>query len=665
MADPSQYRPRTSDIPTHPGVYRFLDEEARVIYVGKAKNLRNRLTSYFQDLSQLHPRTQQMVTTASAVKWVVVASDVEALSLEYAWIKEFSPRFNVMYRDDKSYPYLAISMSDDVPRMYITREAKRKGVRYFGPYAHVWAIRETVDLLQKAFPLRTCSNGVYQRSHRAQRPCLLGYIERCSAPCVGAISIDAHRQIALDICEFMSGKTGPFLRHLHNDMTAAAKDLEFEKAAKIRDQIDALETVLTKNAMVLDDGTDADVFALAVDELEAAVQLFHVRAGRIRGERGWVVERTDDADAGGLMQRMLQQIYGEVERATPCERKKTEDPRSVDDLMHLPTHAIPQEILVSHMPAQADVVQQWLEGIRGSKISLRTPQRGQKKDLMETVLGNAVQILKRHKSQRVGDLTHRSKALEELYENLELPRVPLRIECYDISHTAGTHQMASMVVFEDGMPRKSDYRTFAIRNNSEGHADDTAAMSEVLQRRFARLDQDNDRERSTLVSGELIDSETGRPKRFSYRPDLVVVDGGLPQVNAAQRALDDIGANVAVVGLAKRLEEVWIAGQDFPVILPRASAGLYILQYLRDESHRFAIKAHRKRRAKTVQRSVLDQIPGVGTHRQKQLLKALGSVKKIREASVEQLSQVDSVGPALAEQIFQFFHGSTSPGKEK
>ena len=661
MADPVTYRPKTSEIPTEPGVYRFRDEQGRVIYVGKAKNLRNRLTSYFQDPANLHPRTQQMVFAASAVQWTVVANEVEALTLEYSWIKQYDPRFNVMYRDDKSYPYLAVSMGEEIPRMQIMRGARKKGVRYFGPYSHVWAIRETVDQLQKVFPVRTCSKGVLRRAQSQGRPCLLGYIERCSAPCVGNISVEDHYKLAEQLTQFMSGKTGPYIRDLRTQMKEAAAELDFERAAKLRDSLAAIDKVLEQNAVVLDDGTDADVFAQVVDELEAAVQVFHVRGGRIRGVRGWVVDRPGDATEADLMQKLLQQVYSEAAEIDQTNAE-LEDAVSVDDVEHAPTSAIPREVLVSTLPSDVKAVRQWLEQMRGALVSLRVPQRGDKRALMETVTNNAEHALQLHKTRRAGDLTQRSQALEELAEYLDLPAAPLRMECFDVSHTMGTNQVASMVVFEDGAPRKSDYRHFTIRGeDGDGAPDDTAAMREVLIRRFRRLLAEEagregyDEDGVPLATGP-VDPTTGRPRRFSYRPDLVVVDGGLPQVNAAAETLEEIGVDIPVIGLAKRLEEVWIPQDHYPVILPRTSPGLYLLQHLRDESHRFAISHHRKKRGKSMTRSVLDEIPGLGPARQHALLKEFKSVKKIRQASIDELTTVDGVGPALATTIYEYFH---------
>ena len=666
MADPSTYRPRPADIPTLPGVYRFLDPNGRVIYVGKAKNLRNRLSSYFHDLSALHPRTQQMVTTACAVKWVVVATEVEALTLEYSWIKEFAPRFNVMYRDDKSYPYLALTMGDVYPRMHITRERKRKGTRYFGPYTKVWAIRETMDLLLRVFPVRTCAKGAFARAQAQGRPCLLGYIDKCSAPCVGRISREDHRALAQGAAQFLAGRTGPLIRQVRSEMKDAAAGLEFERAAKLRDDLVALETVANKNAVVFDDGTNADVFALAMDELEAAVQVFHVRGGRIRGERGWVVDRLDAEEADALMEALLTQVYGDAGGHTLERDGDSEEARSVDDVMHASTQSIPDNILVSAQPTNSSVLAQWLSGLRGGRVTIAVPKRGQKKALMDTVAANAAEALRLHKTKRAGDLTERSRALEEIEEYVGLESAPLRIECYDISHTQGSHQVASMVVFEDGAPRKSAYRHFTIRGPAgEGASDDTAAMDEVLTRRFRRLlaeeagESGYDEDGVALASGPL-DPDTGRPRRFSYRPDLVVVDGGLPQVNAAAEALARLGIDVPVIGLAKRLEEVWIPGEEFPVIFPRTSSGLYLLQHVRDESHRFAITAHRKKRGRAMTRSLLDDIPGLGPAKQRSLLNAFGSLAKMREASEEDLAGVKGIGAKLASTIYEALHPGAS-----
>ncbi|OKL53703.1 excinuclease ABC subunit C [Bowdeniella nasicola] len=655
MPDPATYRPKPSHIPTSPGVYRFSDGDGRVLYVGKAKNLRARLSSYFQDPSGLNPRIRTMVCSASAVKWTVVTSEIEALTLEYAWIKEFEPRFNVMYRDDKSYPYLAVSLSEQVPRVYVTRQAKRRGTRYFGPYTKVWAVRETLDMLLRVFPVRTCTAGVYRRAEASGRPCLLGYINKCSAPCVGRISPDDHRALVDSLCDFMAGRTQGITERLHAEMLEAAAAEEFEKAAARRDDLTALATVAEKNTLVLAENVDADVYALEVDELEAAVQVFYVRAGRVRGHRGWVTDRIDDAEPAELIERLLTQLYGERADLAIGKGAKRRTKRSVDDVDHLSIDAIPPEILVPVLPTDPATMTRWLGELRGAKVRLRVPERGPKRTLMNTVHANAEAALKLHRTKRAGDLTARSAALEELQENLGLDEAPLRIECFDVSHTQGTNQVASMVVFEDAAPRKADYRHFIIRGeHGDGASDDTAAMSEVLRRRFARLActaTDEDAEADDVPTSGAVDPDTGRPQRFAYRPQLVVVDGGLPQVNAAQRTLDELGVDIPVVGLAKRLEEVWIPGDHFPLILPRTSSALYLLQHLRDESHRFAISFHRKRRSGAMTRSALDSIPGLGPARQAALLKHFGSVKAIRAASPEDLQQVDGVGPALAAAI--------------
>ncbi|NNM44831.1 excinuclease ABC subunit UvrC [Knoellia koreensis] len=631
MADPVTYRPKPGEIPVDPGVYRFRDKNGRVIYVGKAKSLRPRLSSYFQDISALHPRTRTMVTTAASVEWTVVTTEVEALQLEYSWIKEFDPRFNVKYRDDKSYPYLAVTMGEEFPRAQVMRGAKRKGTRYFGPYAHAWAIRETLDLLLRVFPIRTCSSGVFRRANQVGRPCLLGYIDKCSAPCVGRVTPQEHRQIAEDFCDFMAGDTTRFVKRLEREMATASQALEFEQAARLRDDLVALGKALEKSAIVLGDGTDADVFALAEDGLEVAVQVFHVRGGRVRGQRGWVAEM-DAESVPEVVGHLLQQVYG----------GETGD-------------GVPREVLVPVLPDEPEAVASWLGSLRGSSVQLRVPQRGDKRTLLETVHRNAEQSLNRHKLARAGDLTARSQALQELQESLDLADAPLRIECYDISHIQGSQVVGSMVVFEDGLVRKSEYRRFVIRGEQ---VDDTAAMDEVLTRRFQRYleerDQSSDVELGPDLDGgpERIDPDTGRPKKFAYPPNLVVVDGGLPQVNAAQAALDRMGIDdIAVVGLAKRLEEVWLPGQDYPVILPRTSEGLYLLQRVRDEAHRFAITFHRQRRSKAMTASALDGIPGLGEARRKALLRQFGSVKKIRAASVEELQSVSGIGPALAASI--------------
>ncbi|WP_328693699.1 excinuclease ABC subunit UvrC [Streptomyces phaeochromogenes] len=627
MADPSSYRPKPGQIPDSPGVYKFRDEHRRVIYVGKAKSLRQRLASYFQDLSGLHPRTRTMVTTAASVEWTVVSTEVEALQLEYSWIKEFDPRFNVKYRDDKSYPYLAVTMNEQFPRVQVMRGQKKKGVRYFGPYGHAWAIRDTVDLLLRVFPVRTCSAGVFKNAARTGRPCLLGYIGKCSAPCVERVSPEEHRELAEEFCDFMAGRTGTYIRRLEGRMTDAAEEMEYERAARLRDDIEALKKAMEKSAVVLADATDADLIALAEDELEAAVQIFHVRGGRVRGQRGWVTDKVEAVTTGDLVEHALQQLYGE----------ETGD-------------SVPKEVLVPALPELVEPVQEWLAERRGSNVSLRIPQRGDKKALMETVQRNALQALGLHKTKRASDLTTRSRALEEIAEALDLDSAPLRIECYDISHLQGDDVVASMVVFEDGLARKSEYRRFQIKG-FEGQ-DDVRSMHEVITRRFRRYIAEKEK------TGEWADGETGlteedgRPKRFAYPPQLVVVDGGQPQVAAAKRALDELGIDdIAVCGLAKRLEEVWVPGEDDPVVLPRTSEGLYLLQRVRDEAHRFAITYQRAKRARRFRASPLDDVPGLGETRKQALIKHFGSVKKLRSATIDQICEVPGIGRKTAEAI--------------
>lgn len=640
MADPSTYRPAPGAIPASPGVYRFRDAHGRVIYVGKAKSLRPRLSSYFQDLAGLHPRTATMVTTAASVEWTVVGTEVEALQLEYSWIKEFDPRFNVKYRDDKSYPELAVTLNEEYPRVQVMRGAHKKGVRYFGPYGHAWAIRETVDLLLRVFPVRTCSNGVFKRARQVGRPCLLGYIGKCAAPCVGKVSADEHRALAEDFCDFMAGRTGNYLRRLEDQMREAAAELEYERAARLRDDIGALKRAMEKNAVVLADATDADLLALAEDELEAAVQIFHVRGGRVRGQRGWVTDKVEDVDTAGLVEHALQQLYGGGE-------------------------SVPREVLVPALPDPVEPVREWLGGLRGSQVDLRIPQRGDKKDLMATVQRNAQQALALHKTKRASDLTTRSRALQEIADALELDSVPLRIECYDVSHLQGEDVVASMVVFEDGLARKSEYRRFQIKG-FEGQ-DDVRSMHEVIGRRFRRYLQEREQTGEWAVPESEDDqpedgprTDDGRPKRFAYPPQLLVVDGGQPQVAAAKRALDELGIDdVALCGLAKRLEEVWLPGEDDPVVLPRSSEGLYLLQRVRDEAHRFAISYQRNKRSKRLTAGELDSVPGLGETRRRALLKHFGSLKKLRAATVDELCEVPGIGRRTAQTVAEALSSRT------
>lgn len=689
MADPATYRPAPGTIPVEPGVYKFRDSHRRVIYVGKAKSLRSRLNSYFADVASLHPRTRQMVTTAASVEWTVVSTEVEALQLEYNWIKEFDPRFNVRYRDDKSYPVLAVTMNEQYPRLFVYRGARKKGVRYFGPYAHAWAIRETLDLLLRVFPARTCSNGVFKRHHQIGRPCLLGYIDKCSAPCVGRVDAAEHRAIVEDFCDFLAGRTDRMVRELERRMHTAAEELDFENAARLRDDVQALRRALEKQAVVLGDGTDADVIAFATDELEVAVQIFHVRDGRVRGQRGWVVDKSGDAvdlpvvgaqadertgpagvasgvdETGALVEQFLTQFYGE--QVAYADQNPAEQPAAV----------VPREVLVPALPVDHEQVQQWLSTLRGAAVRLRVPQRGDKKALAETVERNAKEALAQHKLKRAGDLTARSAALQDIQDALDLDTAPLRIECVDISHVQGTDVVASLVVFEDGLARSSEYRHYAIKEAAgEGRSDDVGSIAEVTRRRFYRLRKERDEaERDELdgtapglplVDGEQelahpgIDPRTGRPRKFAYPPNLYVVDGGAPQVAAAAEVLDELGiTDVAVIGLAKRLEEVWVPSEPDPVILPRNSEALYLLQRIRDEAHRFAITFHRSKRSRRMTASALDSVRGLGAARRTALVTHFGSVAKLKEATVEQITEVPGIGVATARAVLAALHAES------
>ncbi|MGW6378361.1 excinuclease ABC subunit UvrC [Rhodococcus sp. NPDC055112] len=652
MPDPATYRPAPGTIPVAPGVYKFRDPHGRVIYVGKAKSLRSRLSSYFADVASLHPRTRQMVTTAGSVEWTVVGTEVEALQLEYNWIKEFDPRFNVRYRDDKTYPVLAVTLNEEYPRLFVYRGPRRKGVRYFGPYAHAWAIRETLDLLLRVFPARTCSAGVFKRHNQIGRPCLLGYIDKCSAPCIGRVSADEHRRIVEDFCDFLSGRTDKLVRELEAKMLRASDDLDFESAARLRDDLGALRKALEKQAVVLGDGTDADVVAFAADELEAAVQVFHVRGGRVRGQRGWVVERSGESGSEDLVEQFLTQFYGE-------QAAMTDQPGLTADK----TTVVPREVLVPELPPNAEELQVWLSGLRGSGVTLRVPQRGDKKALAETVQRNAQESLAQHKLRRAGDLTSRSAALQGIQEALDLDQAPLRIECVDISHVQGTDVVASLVVFEDGLPRKSDYRHYSIKEAAgEGRSDDVASIAEVTRRRFLRhaadvASADTAGQTDTGNGGDqapeaALDPQTGRPRRFAYPPNLFVVDGGAPQVAAAAAVLDELGiTDVAVVGLAKRLEEVWVPGDEDPVILPRTSESLYLLQRVRDEAHRFAITFHRSKRSRRMTASALDSVRGLGEARRTALVTHFGSVAKLKQATVEEIIEVPGIGVTTAKAV--------------
>ena len=613
MASDLSFRPKTSEIPTRPGVYRFFDDKRRVLYVGKAKNLRARLQSYFVPVDSLHERTKRMVLSAADVDWTIVKTEFEALQLEYTWIKEFNPPFNVRFKDDKSYPYLAVSLSEKMPRVFVTRNRDLKGVKYFGPYTQAWAIRQTLDTLLRVYPIRSCSTGVYNSAKRANRPCLLADIGKCSAPCVGRVSEVEHLEIAKELVGFMNGMDPKQVELLEERMEKASEAQNYELAARLRDNIGALETVLEKSTVVFNDLTDADLFGIAHDELAAAVSLFSVRGGRIRGVRAWVVDKEIEQPLEELVRQIILYAYTAAEGV--------EAP------------SVPKEILVPALPDDASDLELFLEKSRGSSVSLRVPKRGDKAALAATALENAEHSLALYKTRRTTDFTSRSEALSSLARALNLSEAPLRIECYDVSHLSGTNIVASMVVFEDGLPKKSQYRQF----NIESAADYTDAIFQVLSRRLKYL-----RDPETLDDG-----------RFSYLPSLIVVDGGGPQVGAASRAIAESPVpELALCGLAKRLEEVWLPGSDFPVILPRGSEELFLLQRVRDESHRFALTASRKKRSSSISSSLMD-IPGLGEKRVTALLRRFGSAKRLKLASLEEIADVAGIGPSLAEEILK------------
>ena len=612
MANDLSFRPKSSEIPTDPGVYRFLDENGRVLYVGKAKNLRARLTSYFAPINTLQEKTRRMVLSARDVNWTIVKTEFEALQLEFTWIKEFNPPFNVRFKDDKSYPYLAITMSDSVPRVFITRNRDIKGAKYFGPYTKTWAIRDTLDSLLKVYPIRSCSSGVYNTAKSTNRPCLLADIGKCSAPCVSRVTPEKHKELAKGFADFLQSGDESHVETLRARMLSASDDKNFELAAKLRDNIIALDTVLEKSTVVFTDQTDADLFGIADDELAAAVSLFRVRGGRIRGVMGWVVDKELERDQSELIEYLLQNVYGK-------------DATFASD--------VPKEVLVPVLPEDAEALSQWLSGIRGAKVDLRIPQRGDKRALAETALTNARHALGLYKLRRTADFTARSEALADLQDALKLQTAPLRIECFDVSHLGGTGIVSSMVVFEDGLPKKSQYRKFNIESSS----DDTESLYQTLTRRLKYLNDgipDND-------------------NKFSYRPGLLIVDGGQPQVNAAARAMQDSGiSDIAVIGLAKRLEEIWLPNNPFPVILPRGSEALFLLQRVRDEAHRFAITAQRAQRKSSIA-TELGSIEGLGDKRVSALLRRFGSAKRLKLATVEEIAEVAGIGPVLAASIAQ------------
>ena len=619
MAQELSFRPKTGEIPTNPGVYRWLDASGRVLYVGKAKNLRARLSNYFGPLDSLHERTRRMVTSAADVQWTIVKTEYEALQLEFTWIKEFDPPFNVRFKDDKSYPYLAVSVGEAVPRAFITRNRELKGVKYFGPYTQAWAVRETLDTLLKVYPVRSCTKGVFQRAQSSNRACLLGDIGKCAAPCVSRVSNQEHKAIAKQFVDFMAGGDLKHVGLLRQKMQAASDLQQYELAAQYRDDVEALETVLEKSTVVFSDQTDADVFGIADDELAAAVSMFVVRGGRIRGVRGWVIDKELERDLGELVEYVLQNVYAPVDGAEPQE--------------------IPKEVIVPVMPEDAPEVTQWLSNLRNKKVDLHVAQRGDKAALAGTALTNAKHALMLYKTRRSADFTARADALAGIQKALQLSEAPLRIECFDVSHLSGTNVVASMVVFEDGLPNKDHYRRFSIENTT----DDTESIYQVLSRRLKYL---KNPEAET-------DTDTPAVNKFAYRPSLLIVDGGLPQVNAAQRAINDSGiSGLTVVGLAKRLEEVWTPNSDFPIILPRATDELFLLQRVRDEAHRFAITYQRQKRSSSIASS-LSEISGLGEKRVSALLKRFGSAKRLKLATADEISEVAGIGPILAQEIVQ------------
>jgi excinuclease ABC subunit C len=608
MAKDLAFRPDTGQIPTQPGVYRFLDSSGRVLYVGKAKNLRARLTNYFGPLIKLHERTQRMLQAANDVKWTIVDSENEALQLEFMWIKEFDPPYNVRFRDDKTYPYLAITMSDEVPRAFMTRNKAIRGAKYFGPYTQAWVARETLDTLLKVYPVRSCTSGIYQAAKRANRPCLLADIGKCSAPCVSRISNPDHKAMAKKLGDFIASGSESHVLELKGMMTKASESQNYELAAHYRDDILALETVLEKSTLVFNDDTDADLIGIARDDLSAAVSIFVIRGGRIRGNRSMVVDLELERSNQELLEYVIQEIY------TPGKNTEAVE--------------VPKQILVPELPLDKSALEAWLTGLRGSRVQVAIPKRGDKAKLSQTANTNALQALHSYKLKRSSDFTARADALAGIQKALKMQNAPLRIECFDISHLSGTGTVGSMVVFEDGLPKKDHYRRFNLET-----ADDTESLYQVLTRRLKYLSQD----------------EPG--EKFSYRPALMLIDGGLPQRNAAQRALLDSGIEgITIATLAKRMEEIFITTSDYPVILPRTSEELFLLQRIRDEAHRFAITAQRGTRSKTISSALLE-IPGLGEAKARILLRRFGSLKRIKIATEAEISSLPGFGAKLANQI--------------
>jgi excinuclease ABC subunit C len=607
-------RPQAGTIPTQPGVYIFRDGEGRVIYVGKAKSLRSRLSNYFGP--ELHPRTRAMVEAAEEVEWIVTDGEVEALHLEVNLIKQHRPRYNVRYRDDKSYPYLAITLDEEYPRARVMRGPKKKGVKYYGPFAHAYAIRDTLDLLLRTFPMRTCSQGVFDRCRRRNRPCLLFDIERCAGPCVGAVTAEEHRRIALQLCDFLDGNTKPVVTRLETQMREASTRQEYELAAKMRDQLDNVRKAIERQQMVTSEREEMDAIGVEQNDLEAALQVFFVRRGRVTGRKGYVVDKVEELETPQLVARFLERMYTEAE--------------------------IPKQVLVPVEPDNKEVIERWLTEKRGSRVTVRIPQRGEKRALLETVTENAKQAFAQHRLKRSTDFAARSRQLRELQEHIEMSEAPLRIECFDISNTGPAEAVGSMVVFEDGLPKRSDYRRFAIKWTSG--PDDVGMMGEVIRRRFARFLEER--------------SSDAPPRRFSYSPNLVVIDGGKGHLNRAVEVMKELRVDgITTVALAKRMEEVFVPERADPILIPRTSEALYLLQQIRDEAHRFAITYHRSRRGKRMTQSVLDGVPGLGPGRRKRLLRTFGSVKRMREASVQELSAVPGIPLGVAEAVHRALHG--------
>ena len=614
-------RPPAGTIPDCPGSYQFKDALGRVIYVGKARSLRQRLSNYFQSPMHLHPRTAQMVASADTVEWIQVRNEVEALMLEYSLIKQHRPRFNIRLRDDKSYPFLAVTVSDEWPRPMVMRGRKRKGVRYFGPYGHAYAIRETLDLLLRTFPLRTCSDNKFGRHEKLGRPCLLFHIEKCTGPCVGEVDHETYDRLVEDLLEFLDGDTEPIVRRLEDQMRSAASELEYERAARLRDRLTSVRKAIERQQMVADRNEELDVVGLAGDDLEAAVQVFFVRKGRVVGRKGFVLDKVEDVGPGELVGDVLEGLY--------------------DD----PPLGVPRTVLVPTDPDDPELYGDWLSHLRGSRVTIRVPQRGAKRDLQATVTRNATEEFTRHRLRRASDHNARARALNELQDALGLPEAPLRIECYDMSHIQGSDYVGSMVVMEDGLPKKSDYRRFKVRTVAGN--DDFAAMEEVLTRRLSAYLS----ERAKPVED--------RPGKFSYPPQLLLVDGGKGQLNVAVRVLEELGLDeeIPVASLAKRFEEVYVPGEADPVRVPRGSEALYMLQRIRDEAHRFAITYHRQLRGKRMTKSVLDDIKGLGPTRRKRLTKELGGVAGVKEASLDDLRALSWLPDEVAVAVYGKIHG--------